>query len=274
MKSYIDHIREDLNIAKAEVSGRAAKQAKDMGLEYVGFGRYADPKTGQVSFIVKNDQLVPFSKAMKTNNYAQTRSDDFGSMAQAQGKDNEDVLAELSKVYDAMKYDEAELDAIKWWTDTGYYEAGDMLSGMPSDVDSKQLQPGGPQDSSPAMIQALDSAMKKVLTPSEIIVFSAIDAADELAPGVSFITKGFRSTTLSMEHALASGLPSILQIYVPPKKPGVYADDMSVNPGEHEFILPRGAKLKVTGGPNRLVGSSAETPDQHKEINYYTCSLV
>lgn len=274
MKSYIDHIREDLNIAKAEVSGIAAKQAKDLGLEYVGFGRYADPKTGQVSYIVKDDKLVPFSKAVKTNDYAQNRSDDFGTMSKAQGKDNEDILAVLSKTYDAMKYDETQLDAIKWWTDTGYYEAGDMLSGMPTGVDSKQLQPGGPQDSSPAMIQALDSAMKKVLTPSEIIVFSAIDAGEELAPGVSFITKGFRSTTLSMEHALATGAPTILQIYVPPKKPGVYADDMSVNPGEHEFILPRGTKLKVTGGPNKLVGSDAQTPDQHKEINYYTCSLV
>jgi len=274
MKSYIDHIREDLNIAKAEVSGIAAKQAKDLGLKYVGFGRYADPKTNQVSYIVKNDKLVPFSKAVKTNDYAQNRSDDFGTMSKAQGKDNEDILAVLSKTYDAMKYDENQLDAIKWWTDTGYYEAGDMLSGMPTGVDPKQLQPGGPQDSSPAIIQALDSAMKKVLTPTEIIVFSAIDAGKELAPGISFITKGFRSTTLSMEHALATGAPTILQIYVPPKKPGVYADDMSVNPGEHEFILPRGTKLKVTGGPNKLVGSDAQTPDQHREINYYTCSLV
>jgi len=274
MKSYLDHIREDLNIAKTEVSGRAAKQAKDMGLEYVGFGRYADPKTGQVAYIVKNDQLVPFSKAMKTNDYQQNRSDDFGTMAKAQTQDNADILEQLSKAYDAMKYDEAELDAIKWWTDTGYYEAGDMLSGMPTGVDSKQLQPGGPQDSSPAMIQALDSAMTKVLTPAEIIVFSAIDEGNEFAPGVSFITKGFRSTTLSMENALSTGSNTILQIYIPPKMPGVYADDMSVNPGEHEFILPRGAKFKITGGPNRLVGSSAEMPDQHKEINYYTCSLV
>ena len=274
MKSYIDHIREDLNIAKSEVSGVAAKQAKGLGLEYVGFGRYADPKTGQVAYIVKNDKLVPFSKAVKTNDYAEKRSDDFGTMAKAQTKDNEDVLAELSKTYDAMKYDENQLDAIKWWTDTGYYEAGDMLSGMPSGVDSKQLQPGGPQDTSPAMIQALDSAMTKVLTPSEIIVFSSIDAGEELAPGVSFITKGFRSTTLSMEHALSTGAPTILQIYIPPKMPGIYADDMSVNPGEHEFILPRGSKLKVTGGPNKLVGSDAQSPDQHKEINYYTCSLV
>ena len=42
-----------------EPSSEAAKQAKKMNLNYVGFGRYTD-RTGQVKYIVKNDKLYPF----------------------------------------------------------------------------------------------------------------------------------------------------------------------------------------------------------------------
>jgi ADP-ribosyltransferase exoenzyme len=48
-------------LIKSEPKSDASRQARKMGLKYVGFGRYAD-HTGNVAYIVVKDKLVPFKK--------------------------------------------------------------------------------------------------------------------------------------------------------------------------------------------------------------------
>jgi ADP-ribosyltransferase exoenzyme len=50
-------------------STKAAKQAQELGLNYVGFGRYEDPKTGKISHIVKNDSLEEFKPKAHAKGY-------------------------------------------------------------------------------------------------------------------------------------------------------------------------------------------------------------
>ena len=75
-------MKEDLTGALVEPQSNSSSEAKKMGLTYVGFGRYTD-NTGQVTHIVQNDKLIPFSKAVKTNSFKQLSGDDYGSYAQS-----------------------------------------------------------------------------------------------------------------------------------------------------------------------------------------------
>jgi len=60
MKKFGEYLEESLAAEiKSEPKSMAAKQARKMGLSYVGFGRYADNK-GRVAYTVENDRLVPF----------------------------------------------------------------------------------------------------------------------------------------------------------------------------------------------------------------------
>jgi hypothetical protein len=60
MKKYGEYITETLAAeVKAEPKTAAARQARKMGLSYIGFGRYADKK-GRIAYIVDHDRLVPY----------------------------------------------------------------------------------------------------------------------------------------------------------------------------------------------------------------------
>ena len=60
MKKYGEYLEESLALqAKAEPKSAAAKEARKMGLSYMGFGRYADTK-GKLAYVVHDDRLVPY----------------------------------------------------------------------------------------------------------------------------------------------------------------------------------------------------------------------
>ena len=60
MKKYGEYIDESLALqAKSEPKSAAAKEARKMGLSYMGFGRYADRK-GKLAYVVHDDRLVPY----------------------------------------------------------------------------------------------------------------------------------------------------------------------------------------------------------------------
>lgn len=60
MKKFGEYLEESLALqAKAEPKSAAAKEARKMGLTYMGFGRYADRK-GKLAYLVHDDRLVPY----------------------------------------------------------------------------------------------------------------------------------------------------------------------------------------------------------------------
>ena len=79
MKKFEEYLEESLAAEiKSEPKSAAAKQARKMGLTYVGFGRYADNK-GRVAYTVDNGRLVPFKgqgDIGKMYDKAQSISDD------------------------------------------------------------------------------------------------------------------------------------------------------------------------------------------------------
>lgn len=73
MMKFEDFIAESLAAeVKSEPKTNASKQARKLGLTYMGFGRYADNK-GQIAYIVDNDRLVPYKRREEVQSmYAKT----------------------------------------------------------------------------------------------------------------------------------------------------------------------------------------------------------
>lgn len=262
---------EDLTSASSEPTSPAAAQAKRIGLVYVGFGRYEDPRTRQVTHIVQNDRLVPFSKAVRTNSYAQSSGNDIGNFVKSLKQGVQQAHGELSASYPPEKYSEDELDAIKFFTENGA-QVNQSLAALPAGIEAQDIQPTGPGDNTPQIVASLDNALNKSKAPSNILTYSVLPSDMQIKPGDAFSFKGYRSTSIDLGTVLASiqGNKTVLQTLVPKGTKGMYVDDYSSNPGEAEFVVPRGSVVTVTGGPSKLRGSidGSET-----EIIYYTAEI-
>jgi hypothetical protein len=260
----------------------AAQEAASMGLQYVGFGRYEDPRSGQVTHIVQNDKLVPFSRAIRTNTYQTHSADDFGTYLNALSPDLDKDLSELAKVFTPDKYSEEELDAIKKYTDNSYYNVSNILNKLPMGIIGKQIQPANISDDTPKLIEAMDAAMMRNKVPTDVIGYISLSQdidTNMLGAGRKLGFKSYRSTTLAMNTLLdqytnsGSGGGVVLQVLIPKGSNGLYADDFSANPGEREFILPRSSSIEILSGPNKLSGTYMSA-DNNLEVHFFNCKLV
>lgn len=269
-------IVEDLNFAAKEPSSQAAQQAQRLGLSYVGFGRYEDPKTNQITHIVQNHQLVPFRKIVKTNSYKSNPPDDVNQFMSALSPEVEEVNQILTNIYSPKLYDEAEIDAIQQFSGQAYSDINDILAKLPAGIPVKQIQPISPDDSVTALIATLDSAMKKSRSPMDFITYTKLSddvRQTDVVPGTQFKFKGFRNTSVNLANVVTPEDESctVLQIRVKKNARGIYTANYSQNPEECEFVLPRGAKLEVISGPTKLVGSDMQVGNLYKQIYYYDC---
>lgn len=287
-KRLRDFVKEDLNAALIEPASDAAAQAQQMGLQYVGFGRYEDPKTQQVTHVVQNDKLVPFKSAVKSNAYNQTGQDDYGTYFQQFGAETQQLNELLTQSYAPQNYDNKELDAIHGFTDAmDFFDINDKLYTLPLGIPAEQIQPDSAADTIPDKIALLDSACNKVGAPQDFIVYVGLGTdynITDFVPGTIFAFKGFRSTSIDYNVGLnynsrvnktAMRQQTLaLQITVKKGHPGLYAEDFSAHPGESEFILPRGTKIRVKSGPNKLVGTTAINQGKGLETLYFDCETV
>jgi hypothetical protein len=276
MKKFGQYMREDLTGALVEPQSDSSAQAKKLGLTYVGFGRYTD-NTGQVSYIVQDDKLIPFSKAVKSNSFKQLSGDDFGSYTGAMKPQIDQANQDLTSFYPPENYDDAELDAIKTYTEGSYYDINEKLASLPRGIAANKIQPEFDGDTRPQMIASLDSALAKSKTPIDILTYAGLNSdfdPTSLVAGSTFAFKGFRSTSLNPSNIFNGDTVMVMQIRAKAGSKGMYLDDFSATPGDQEFLLPRGSKIKILSGPSKMVGSNAATQDSNKQILYFDCQLV
>lgn len=276
-------IKEELtNALLVPKKSPAAQEAASLGLQYVGFGRYEDPNSGQVTHIVQNDKLVPFSRAVRTNTYQTHSADDFGTYLNALAPDLDKDLTALAKAFTPDKYSEEEIDAIKKYTDTGYYNVSSILNKLPMGIMGKQIQPANISDETPKLIQAMDDAMERTKVPVDLIGYISLSQdldTNMIGAGRKIGFKSYRSTTLAMNTLLdqytksGSGGGVVLQVLIPKGSSGLYADDFSANPGEREFILPRSSSIEVLSGPNKLSGTYMSA-DNNLQVHFFNCKLA
>jgi hypothetical protein len=278
-------IKEDLNIAKQEVPGKAASQAKKMKLTHVGFGRYMDNKTQQVTHIAMNDTLVPFNTAARTNTFKTNNMNDFGNFSDAISPVAETLHQILVQAYSSQNYDDSQLDAIYNFTNGGYVDINNRLSVLPSNVPSDKIERTSPDDSLPEFIDSLDSALKKSRAPVDFITYTVLGPdydISQFVPGTTFQFKTYRDTSINIGTIISSvadrqisfagrNMIAVLQLNIKKNSKGMYISDYSSTPNEYEFILPRGSVIQVLSGPNNLVGSDDLTGDMNLEVIYFDC---
>lgn len=281
-------LREDLNVLKqSDPTSKAAQQAQSLGLVYVGFGRYEDPKTKQITHIVQNDRLIPFKRAVRTNTFKTQGADDIGTFSQLMSPEMQELHNALAAHYSPEKYDDKELDAIYAFTNAGYVDINNRLSSIPTDVPANKIEPTDTSDTLGDTIATLDSALKKSRAPADFLVYTKLGQdidISQINAGTSFKFRSFRDTSINMQTALASVDPSqtspsgrpmvvLLQIKVRKNSKGMYIADYSQNSEDGEFLLPRGARIDVIGGPSKLVASDGASQTMNLEIAYYDCVL-
>lgn len=291
MKKFREYIGEDLNLALQEPSQGAAEQAKKLGLQYVGFGRYEDPRTQQITHIVKNDKLIPYKSSAKTNTFKQTQqvTNDYTSQAEVLSQNTEMTKQALVDHYSPENYTPDELDAVQSFTGGQYQDINTSVSSLPSgtSVKNSEIPLNGSTDNIAQTISNLDSAVNKVVSPIDFIAYVGLGPNTDIknfVPGAQFSFKGYRSVTLDMNLALDYSNKSpksltrdqtvLLQIKVPKGSKGMYVDDYSANPGESEYILPRGTMIAVDAGPKKLVGADDRAMRGSLEVLYFDCSVV
>lgn len=285
MKKFNDYITEDLTGALVEPQSPSAQEAKRLGLVYVGFGRYENPQSQQVTHIVQDDKLVPFNKALKTNKFKKASSDDFGSYAKNLKPDIDQIHESLIDHYAPENYDEYELAAVEMYTGPEYLDINEKLYSLPTGVPADQIEAEYDGDEIPSTIAALDSALNKTKTPIEFLTYISLSNSyniEDFANGKKFRFKGYRSTSLDPNIAINFGAKGssdkkrmmVMQLLVKKGSKGMYVDDFSSTPGEGEFLLPRGSSVQITGGPNKIVGSNAYTNELSHQVMLFTAELV
>ena len=281
------NITEDLNRVKAEVQTPATKQAQQRNLQHVGFGRYADPKTGQVTHIIQNDKLVQFNRAVKTNTFQTNNADDYGNYGAVMAPEIQQLHDYLTAQYSPDKYDDAELNAIYSYTNDAYPDINSRLASLPADVPANKIERSSVDDTLPDFIAAMDSIMKKSRAPLDFLTYTRLSAdyrVEDFQPGMRFKFTSYRNTSINLNTVLNSAQASqtsfagrpqvlILQILVKKNTRGLYAADFSAKPDDFEFILPRGSILEITDGPKNLVGSDAISANMNLEVIYFDCKV-
>lgn len=279
---------EDLSYATKEIQSKAAQDAAKMGLQYVGFGRYTDPKSGQVTHIVQDERLVPFKRAIKTNTFKTNSADDYGLLSSIYQPQTDELNAALTSSFPPNKYSDSELKSLYNFTNGRYAEINSRLSNLPLGVSAKEIEPTTPDDDLPDLIADLDNIMKKSRAPGDFIAYCRLHSDIDpysIQPGSKFAFKGFRSLTTSLNNTVndqdssvqtspaGREMISVMQIRIRKNNRGIYAADYSPNANENEFILPRGTIVHIHDGPKTLVGSSAQRQIMNQEVAYFDCTI-
>lgn len=280
-------IKEDLNrLDQQDLTSPATQQAKKLGLVYVGFGRYEDPNSGQITHVVLNGKLSPFNRAVKTNQFRSTQSDDLGTYSQMITPELNQIHDGLVKAFPPERYDDQELSALQAFTGGEHIGVNDRLSSMPTGIPVTKIEPSSLDDPYPDMIASLDSAIKKGRAPFPFLSYTKLHPDIDpsgLEIGSTFRFKGFRTTSLNPVNVITSsentrqdptsGRNSVilLQMNIPKNSPGIYASDYSDTPEAYEFIMHRGAKVQIASEFKKLVGSEAMSNQLNLVVYYADC---
>lgn len=303
MKKFGEYLEESLAAEiKTEPKTAAAKQARKMGLTYVGFGRYADNK-GRVAYTVDNDRLVPFKgqgeinklydKSNMTNNSDKAdelwkQAESFNKVANKRSREDQKILRQkdkdivkvakqLASFYRPEMFADNELDAIEAYTGDAFTEINRYLyKGHDEGVDADTANAIG------RMVDDLDSAFEDTQAPFPFTVYSGLSGrykAEKIKPGQEYVFRGYLSTSLSHDVAISgftdSAEPVVLQIEVKKGAKSIFVDGISSVDGEMETILPRGSKVKVISGPHPLPwGVINGDGDDQSAIQLFHCILV
>ena len=302
MKKYGEYLEESLaDVVKSEPKTNAAKEARKMGLTYLGFGRYADRK-GNVAYIVVNDKLVPYKKeeegwklqdkAVYAKNPEQRKelgkqanqiftarkktSSQDRKILQMNQREAKNFDKELKKFYPPTLFNPTEMEAIEYYTSEGY------------EAMNRYLYKGHDDGADPNgasyvenMINALDSAFDEAQAPFPYTVYTGLSdryRPEKIQPGMEYISSSldYMVSAESFTDSRDGGV--VLQIDVQQGQKALHIGNLSSVEGEMETLLPRGSKVQIISGPhfiprNAMTGVNYDD-EEGSGINLFHCVLV
>ncbi len=239
MKKFGEYLEESLAAEiKSEPTSAAAQQARKMGLQYMGFGRYANSK-GQIAYIVDKGRLVPYKtqedvqgmyqKAHEMPPAAPAKAskdgkpvEDKAKTLEAQADEHNRILTKrfnedekianrkmreaiktnkiLTKAFPASMFDESEMAAMREYTNEGFGPVNRYLY--------KGLDDGSTQEDADyinGIVEGMDSAFSNSKAPMNYTVYTGLSeryTADSFAPGKDYVFRGYISTTLDYNTAI------------------------------------------------------------------------
>lgn len=240
MKKFEEFIAESLAAEiKNEPKTAASRQAKQLGLKYAGFGRYADKK-GNIAYLVHDDKLVPYKrrddvssmyskvldmpdtpKPLTAKKGIQAKPDKkelaqknikfYGGVLSKREKADMETLRQKTKeaakykeslynFYSRKNFSQEEQAALEWYTGDGYQYI------------NKYLYKGHDEGASyqddvtvKKAIKNLDSAFEDMEAPFRYTVYTGLSSrykSDKFKPGSEYVFRGYVSTSLDYETAI------------------------------------------------------------------------
>lgn len=241
MKKFDEFLSETLaHEVKSEPKTAAAKQAKQLGLTYMGFGRYADKK-GKLAYYVDNDRLLPYKneddildmrdevediklfpspkakskdgKPVKIDK-DQQKKDEYKTYSKLLSRRNKEDLQILNKkkkearathkalynFYNPNMFEDDEREALTWYSEDGYEDINKFLY--------QGHEPGATHDQDwylKTAIKAIDSAFEGMNAPFDYSSYMGLSARykpNKLKTGQEYIFRGYLSTSLDFGTAI------------------------------------------------------------------------
>lgn len=270
MPIRFSQLREDITRGfKEPKRSDASKEAKRIGVRYLGFGRYG--KEGKETHRVINGRLVPFkSKIVPKNLKISGKDVTSDSLKQPTNvpkvrtkptpvarevfktvkKEGTAIHRELSKFYKQKNLDSDEENALKGYVGEGYQSISKYLketSGGNKKVDRysfKYTQNTNFDDVEEA-IDHLDEILRSHKAPFSFTSYSGTRNL-EMEEGGEYLLPLYTSMSTNIDVARGfvdydgTESPTLLQFEVKKGQKGFYYGGP-----EQEFIIPRNAKIKV-----------------------------
>ena len=263
----------------------AAREAKQLGLRYMGFGRYSN-KVGKTTHVVVKGKLERFSSADDVAKHQTSTKDtaksDFrkanSTLAQVRRQDkttSKDIGSKSDLAFKEVlkqtqsKIEPEEQETIDWYNGGGYNELNDYLT------KTKQVDPEM-QSQIIDNVSKLDFIIQKNTAPIDFIAYVPMSvryAPDHFAKGAEYETKGFMAATLKPEHLTkeAEGFKDLMVVMEIDVRKG--QNFFPIDPTDASILLPRDASIKVKSGPH-MVPSSAIGGKEGGECAFFKCEIT
>ncbi|MGN4667861.1 ADP-ribosyltransferase [Bacillus cereus group sp. MYBK234-1] len=173
-----------------------------------------------------------------------------------------DTSKDPNLTFNAEKYGEQwvnqltteEKEAMKKYTETnsGMFGKKPLYTAINTYLRTGEILKGYSKDKLQEQITFMDKAINRASLSEEIKVYRLSDAVEFPNPTVGEINidQAYRSTSLNRDvsgNSLFQKKPIRVEITIPKGTPAPYLDSITQVQGEKEILLPREAKLKITG---------------------------
>ena len=270
--------------------GKAAADARRLGLQHQGFGRYGDGTS--VTHIVKGDKLVdldgepaPDDDKGQEKQKIIRRGVMAGKAADKQAANFRDqqtrsvamVQQYLANLYIPQLFNPQELKAIKLYTTTMSQAINRYLyKGFDDGMTPDQMS------NITTAIANIDSAFEEAGAPFDYTVYTALSARydpSKVELGSSYTFRGYPST--SLDHNVPVGMFNfsqadmgvLLEIDIKANQKSIYIDNITGS-GNKEVILPRGTKIQFVDGPNMADSGSLSGSRSPKNVAVFKCLII